>query len=211
MGNSFLRPLTYMRPHNISIEYVHRTSLSTFIEENPREVLIIELDMKDGSSTDLRAALQYSGLLEYVYYPQQETNIIEDWPTLGELIYSNKRIILFGVGDGMASCPASQCLDGILYTNDYIVQTATDGSDLTKCEGTVTGDVIVGYFQMNNYKESSSTIPTPSKARELNSYSALKERLESCKGSRRPNLLSVDFWDEGEVLKFVKDVNLGKL
>ncbi|KAL3758036.1 hypothetical protein ACHAWU_004427 [Discostella pseudostelligera] len=187
------------------------TSLRTFIEENPREVLIIELDMNDGSSTDLRAALQYSGLLEYVYYPQQETNIIEDWPTLGELIYSNKRIILFGIGDGMASCPASQCHDGILYTNDYIVQTATDGSDLTKCEGTVTGDVIVGYFQMNNYKESSSNIPTPSKARELNSYSALKERLESCKGSRRPNLLSVDFWDEGEVLKLVKDVNLGKL
>lgn len=185
--------------------------MRNFIEENRREVLIIELDMNDGSSTDLRAALQYSGLLEYVFYPQQETNVIEDWPTMGELIYSNKRIILFGTGDGMDSCPASQCLDGILYSNDYIVQTNTDGSDLTKCEATVTGDVIVGYFQMNNYKESNQNIPTPSKARELNSYTALKDRLESCKGSRRPNLLSVDFWDEGEVLKFVKDVNLGKL
>ena len=189
----------------------NRTSLRNFIEENRREVLIIELDMNDGSSTDLRAALQYSGLLEYVFYTQQETNVIEDWPTMGELIYSNKRIILFGSGDGMDSCPASQCLDGILYTNDYIVQTNTDGSDLTKCEATVTGDVIVGYFQMNNYKESNQNIPTPSKARELNSYTALKDRLESCKGSRRPNLLSVDFWDEGEVLEFVKDVNLGKL
>ena len=89
-----------------------------FIEENRREVLIIELDMNDGSSTDLRAALQYSGLLEYVFYTQQETNVIEDWPTMGELIYSNKRIILFGTGDGMDSCPASQCLDGRFSSNN---------------------------------------------------------------------------------------------
>ena len=190
---------------------LRRTSLRKFIEDNPREVLIIELEMNDGSSTDLRAALQYSGLLEYVYFPQEETDTIEEWPTLGQMIYSNKRIILFGSGDGMASCPASQCLDGILYTYDYISPTDTDGSDLTECEATVTGDVIVGFFLMNNYKESNNNIPTPSKARELNSYAKLKERMESCTGRRRPNLLSVDFWDEGDVLKFVKDVNLGKL
>eukprot|EP00578_Thalassiosira_sp_NH16_P004205 CAMPEP_0181141338 /NCGR_PEP_ID=MMETSP1071-20121207/35770_1 /TAXON_ID=35127 /ORGANISM="Thalassiosira sp., Strain NH16" /LENGTH=462 /DNA_ID=CAMNT_0023228321 /DNA_START=45 /DNA_END=1431 /DNA_ORIENTATION=- len=181
------------------------TNLKTFLETNPREVLIIKFDMGEGSSADLRTALQYSGLLEYVYHPQDEY-YIEEWPTLKQLIDNNTRLILFGSGDGMDSCPAYDCDDGILYANDHFSTT----SDLEGCDPTISGDVFVGYLMMNHYEEGKMKIPSPKRARDLNSYANLEERFETCEGQRMPNLLAVEFWDEGEALDFVKNLNAGK-
>lgn len=193
-----------------SLMYHFRINLRTFLETNPREVLIIELEMNDGSSSDLRKALQYSGLLEYVWRPQDEY-YIEEWPTLQELINGNNRLILFGSGDGMKSCPANDCDDGILYTYDHFSQTNTDGSDLESCDATLVGDVRVGYFKMNHFAANSRmNIPSAKQARDLNSYSKLEERFDTCVGKRAPSLLAVEFWDEGEVLHFVKNENSGK-
>ena len=183
--------------------------MKTFLDTNPREVLIIEFDFNDGSSADLRKALQYSGLLDYIYHPQDEY-YIENWPTLEQLISDNTRLLLFGSGDDMDSCPAYDCEDGILYTNDHFSETLTDGSDLEACDATLSGDVFVGYFAMNHYEDRKLKMPSPKKARELNSYSTLEARFASCEGKRRPNILAVEFWDEGEVLDFVKNVNAGK-
>ncbi|KAL7538862.1 hypothetical protein ACHAXR_009467 [Thalassiosira sp. AJA248-18] len=185
------------------------TNLKTFIESNPNEVLILQFEMNEGSSTDLRTALQYSGLLEYVYHPQDEY-YIETWPTLQQLIDDNTRILLFGHGDGMKSCPAYDCDDGMLYTNDHFSQTYTDGSDIEYCDATISGDVFVGYFLMNHYETNKMKMPSPSKARTLNSYESLEARFEMCQGRRQPNLLAVEFWDEGGVLDFVKNENAGK-
>mmetsp|Transcript_4380 Transcript_4380/g.9709 ORF Transcript_4380/g.9709 Transcript_4380/m.9709 type:complete len:467 (+) Transcript_4380:131-1531(+) len=185
------------------------TNLKEFIETNPREVLIIEFDMLDGSSADLRTALQRSGLIDYVYHPQDEYYIAE-WPTMEQLIDDNTRVLLFGNGDGMDSCPAKDCTDGILYANDHFGRTATDGSDLDSCESTISGDVSIGYFVMNHYQNSKLKMPSKKKARELNSYSNLEVRMERCQGQREPNLLAVHFWDEGEVLGFVSVVNSGR-
>ena len=193
----------YKQTHNNK-----RSNLKTFIETNPREVLIIQFEFGDGSVADFRTALQFSGLLEYVYLPQEEY-YIEEWPTLQQLINDNKRIILFGSGDTMESCPAKDCLDGILYTFDHVSQTNTDGTDLTDCTPTISGDVFVGYLMMNHYKDSKLTPPSVKDASELNSYSNLENRFATCNGRRQPNLLAVQFWDEGEVLDFVTNVNKG--
>lgn len=186
-----------------------RSNLKTFIESNPREVLILELNFGDDSSDDLRTALRYSGLLEYAYHPQDEY-YIEEWPTLQQLIDDNTRVIIFGSGDTMESCPAYDCEDAILYTYDHFAETETDGSDLELCDATISGDVFVGYFKMNHYEDKRMKYPSPKKARELNSYTNLESRYENCQGKRRPNLLSVEFWDEGDVLDFVKNENTGK-
>jgi hypothetical protein len=37
----------------------------------------------------------------------------------------------------------------------------------------------------------------------------LENRLATCSGKRRPNLLAVQFWDEGNVLEYVESVNKG--
>ena len=53
------------------------------------------------------------------------------------------------------------------------------------------------------------TIPSVKDASELNSYSNLENRFATCNGRRQPNLLAVQFWDEGDVLDFVTNVNKG--
>lgn len=185
------------------------TNILTFLETNTREVLVIVLEMGEGSAADLRNVLIYSGLLEYAYIPTSAESAIS-WPTLGEMISMNKRLVLFGAGDGMESCPANDCSDGILAAMDYVGLSAR--GDLTSCAPSNTssnnddnGDVPFSLFQMNQYEE--SQVPSLERALELNSYATLESRMESCEGYRGPNLLAVEFWDEGEVLKFVKERN----
>ena len=190
-------------------------NILTFLETNTREVLIIVLEMGEGSSEDLRNVLLYSGLLEYAYIPTSADSTIS-WPTLGEMISTNKRLVLFGAGDGMESCPANDCSDGILAAMDHVGLSAR--GDLTSCAPSNTStkndddddddsnyDVPFSLFQMNQYEE--SQVPSLERAQELNSYATLESRMESCEGYRGPNLLAVEFWDEGDVLKFVKERN----
>ncbi len=188
-----------------------RSNLKTFIDTNRREVLIVEFDMGAGSSPDLRKALVRSGLIDYVYIPEAEYAI--EWPTLGDMIELDKRLLLFGVGDGMASCPANKCVDGILHASDHLAETATGyGADLFSCEPTSTGELLFSLFRVNQYDGSNRHLPSPRRARELNSYANLKLRFENCRSSSyRPNLLAVEFWDEGDVVAFAQAVNSGNV
>ncbi|KAL9190430.1 hypothetical protein ACHAXT_007641 [Thalassiosira profunda] len=184
------------------------TNLVTFVETNPREVVILQIEMLDGSSADLRTALRYSGLLDYVYKSQEEF-YIENWPTLQELIDAKTNVIVFASGDGMGSCKPVDCEDGILYDNDHILQTSTDGTELETCDAPIVGDVYVSYFAMNHFEVNKFQPPSAKKARDLNTFTNLKGRFADCEGKRSPGLLAVEFWDEGQVLEFVEDYNKG--
>ena len=172
------------------------------------KVLILEFEIRDKSLADLYQAIDWSGLDSYVYH---SPSIPNNWPTMQQLIDDNTRILLFGSGDGMESCPAYDCDDGVLFAGDHFSRTETDGSDLDSCDSTMSeGNVNVGYFLMNHYGENKMKVPSPKKARELNSYSNLEARMEECQEKRLPNLLAVEFWDEGDVLEFVDIKNSGK-
>ena len=183
-----------------------RTSIKAFLDTNKNEILIVQLDMGDGTSADLRTALQHSGLLDYVYR-SSEQYAIRDWPTMQELIDTNERLLLFAAGDGMRSCPPVDCEDGIMHTYDHFAM--TDGTDTTTCDATLSGDVYVAYFMMNHFNKNKVSIPSAKNSAEMNSYSNLEARFEDCRGKRQPNLLAVDFWDTGDVLDFVENENKG--
>eukprot|EP00970_Alexandrium_tamarense_P004174 scaffold696_cov197-Alexandrium_tamarense.AAC.6 len=121
------------------------------------------------------------------------------------LIDDNTRLLLFAHGEGMTSCYANECEDGILYARDHFAVTATN--DVESCEATLGGDTNIGFFQMKNYEDNKVKWPSENTARDLNSYATLEARLGNCKGQRLPNLLSVDFWDVGDVLDFVEAEN----
>ena len=121
------------------------------------------------------------------------------------LIDANTRVLLFGHGDDMGSCDSSQCPDGLLYTWDHFHQTDVD--NLSTCEATLSGDVQSGFLLMNHFGSNSVNLPSESRARFLNSYETLEERFAKCSGRRQPTFLAVDFWDVGDVLKFVMNEN----
>jgi hypothetical protein len=182
--------------------------LLSFVEVNPREVLIVEFHMGDGTSADLRVALARSGLADHVYVPESEHAV--QWPTLGEMIDDiGRRLVLFGSGDGMSSCPAGECEGGMMYAPDHVAETpAGRGADPDACEPSTSGDVLFTLFRLNHY--AGGAMPSRKDAREMNARATLEGRFENCRrAGYLPNLLEVEFWDEGDAVAFARDATSG--
>ncbi|KAJ4294399.1 hypothetical protein N0V90_008089 [Kalmusia sp. IMI 367209] len=47
------------------------------------------------TATNFAEPIEASGLLQYIYHPPKTAMTLDDWPTLGELIISGKRVITF--------------------------------------------------------------------------------------------------------------------
>jgi hypothetical protein len=126
---------------------------------------------------------------------------------MGKLIDKNKRLILFARGGTMRSCPPDECRDGILYFYDFFAQTEPDGSDVSSCDATLSGEINIDFMLMNQFQNNAAKIPSTQMAKDLNSYNALSARFDDCKGKIEPSMLSVDFWQTGNVLEFVQREN----
>lgn len=180
-------------------------NIKTFLDVNRREVLIVEIDMTGDSEDDLRTALRASGLLDYVYIPDSE---YVDWPKMGKLVDKNKRLLLFGRGGSLRSCAAPDCRDGILYFYDFFAETEPDGSDVTSCDSTISDEFNMDFFLVNQFQKNDATMmPSLTNAEDLNSYNELSARFEDCGGKFEPNLLSIEFWQQGDALEFVQKDN----
>ena len=175
-------------------------NIKTFLDVNKNEVLLIDFEINDGSLADLHAAIDESGLDEYVYR-SSSTNV--QWPTMQQLIDSNNRLILFAHKDGMESCAISNCPEGIFYKYDHFEQ--TNWNDYT-CDIKGTEREEMDFFLMNHWLNNDSDLPSQVNAEEFNTFDALMDRFREC-GDRIPNVVAVDFWGIGDVLSFVKEVN----
>ena len=108
----------------------------------------------------------------------------------------------------MQSCQTDKCPD-ILYTYDYVQQTNWN-DDTCDIKGNSKEDR--GFFLMNHWMNNDASLPSPTNAAEFNTYESLRKRYERCDGGGGdgkmvPNIIAVDFWDVGDVLDFVRDVN----
>ena len=110
------------------------------------QILIIDFEVDESTLPDLRTALRSSNLTSHVFRP---TSKYVSWPTMQSLTDDNTRLLLFAHGEGMTSCYANECEDGILYARDHFAVTATN--DVESCEATLGGDTNIGFFQMKNY------------------------------------------------------------
>lgn len=80
--------------------------VTTWVAAHPFDVITIifgnaDYEMKDANGNPLVTSKNYvapienSGLKQYIYQPPKTHMTLEDWPTLGELILSGKRVITF--------------------------------------------------------------------------------------------------------------------
>ncbi|CAI6338239.1 unnamed protein product [Periconia digitata] len=81
--------------------------VAAWLDRNPFEVITIIFGNYDWKLTDASgdaklvtaenfvAPIRDSGLLEYVYQPPSNAMRLSDWPTLGEMIIMNKRVVTF--------------------------------------------------------------------------------------------------------------------
>jgi hypothetical protein len=64
-------------------------------------------------------------------------------------------------------------------------------------------------FQINHWVTPAGAAPTVAQAKEVNAYDVLMPRVQACMGERGrfPTIIGVDFYDQGDLLKVVNDLN----
>lgn len=71
------------------------TPVKTFLDSNPNEVVTLLLTNQDGvEGTAFDAVFKGTGLDQYAYVPEDEMTL-DQWPTLGDLIARDKRLVIF--------------------------------------------------------------------------------------------------------------------
>ncbi|KAL0068065.1 hypothetical protein AAF712_004969 [Marasmius tenuissimus] len=77
------------------VDYLKK--VKTFLDENPNEVLTLLFTNPDGASIRgvWKPAFDQSGIAPLAYVPPHQPMKRSEWPTLGQLIDSGKRVIVF--------------------------------------------------------------------------------------------------------------------
>src|SRR4051812_46841810 len=168
-------------------------AMREFLVQNPGEVLMVVFE-DYVTPADLARAFAESGLLDFVY-----EGPTTKWPTLHELISRNQRLIVFAESGrpGLAWLhPAFEAFQETPYT----FHTSAEMTCRPNRGGTA-GSL----FQVNHWIESTPT-PRPSNAAVVNAYDFLLSRARLCQRERKhlPNLVAVDFYATGDLLRVVR-------
>jgi hypothetical protein len=79
-----------------------------WLDTNPYEVVTIFMGNNNGQTTripvaDYVTSFEQAGMMKYLWTPPSPTMNISDWPTLGEMILYNKRVVVmmdYGTNQG---------------------------------------------------------------------------------------------------------------
>ena len=176
--------------------------ITRFLQRYPDEVLIVFI--QDAiSAKDTAKAFKQAGLLKYVY-----THVREDpWPTLRQLITSNRRLfVMYEQGPGDPSAPWYHNGFELTQETPYKFHKESELFSPASCRpnrGTANSPL----FQVNNWIDD---VPPPAgTGAKSNAFSPLLLRLERCERARGlvPNIVGVDFYDQGKVLAAVNVIN----
>lgn len=193
--------------------------LQTFLEinewltEHPTEVVMfpIQIDNSGDGTVNLRhlySVLEFAGNFteRMVALP---TDLSEPWPTLGELVASDQRVLFFHYNS--AGCDTDNCPNTLhnwfMYAaeTDYANVDETDFEDPDACAVT-RGLVTAPLFALNVFVE----IPSQALSGEvLNRRPFLEQQMEKCSanGEMDVNVIFVDYWFESDLPAVVQDHN----
>jgi hypothetical protein len=172
-------------------------AIRDFLVSHPDDVLlfIIEdyVDPKEEA-----AAFERSGLADFIYKGANGP----PWPTLRELILSGGRVVAF-LESGRPGVPWLRPAFQNFRETPYSFH-KTDEFSCRANRGSEGGSL----FLINNWVETTPT-PKPSNAAIVNAYSFLYHRVEQCEQERHhlPNIIAVDFYQTGDLLKTVNKLN----
>jgi len=186
-------------------------NIKAFLDDNPREVIVIDLQVSDGTLD----ALYYDvldtipGFTDMMYqHPRRR----DPWPTLGTLIDSNQRILFFQHNGNNCRIEGG-CPPGIMGTFQHMFDTPWDLDEegLLDYDGSCTKNrgLITAQFMLSNHFADNGLFPSLDISRNVNQLSVLRDRHEYCrkKLEKEANVILVDFWSIGGVIKYAKEEN----
>ena len=169
-----------------------------FLATNPGEVLIVFIQ-DEAPAEDIAAAFADGGLERYAYaHPGRDA----PWPTLGELVERNERLIVMTEAADRAPVPWLQRGFELTQETPFAFHSVDDLS----CEPN-RGPADAPLFLVNHWIE--DIAPTPEDAELLNARDVLLTRLRDCAAERgqTPNLVAVNFYRSGDLLAVIDEIN----
>lgn len=169
-----------------------------FLIVNPNEVIVLVIQDEGVTPKDIEKCFQESSLIDFVYRGAVGT----PWPTLRKMIASDQRVVVFAENNSTGVSWYHLAYESMQET-PYSFHQPEDFS----CRPN-RGTTSCSLFLINHWIETAPA-PKPSNAEKVNAYDFLLQRAEQCEGERRmvPNLLAVDFYKTGDLLKVVTTLN----
>lgn len=167
-----------------------------WLEQHRSQVLVLMLE-SSVAATEIERAFGKADLTPYLATLPRDGPL----PTLRQMIASGRRLVVLDEGDGG---------DAAWYEPAFAFAQTTSISAFTQdprsCSvgrGTPERPLLI----MNNWVDGFP--PSPTAARKVNQTAALRHRVDACRArlGRTPNVIAVDFYDEGDVLRVVRSLN----
>ena len=186
-------------------------NIKEFLDDNPREDIIIDLQVNDGTLDSLYYNVlgTIPGFTEMMYqHPRRR----DPWPTLGTLIDANRRILFFQ-HNGNNCRVEGGCPPGVMGTFQHMFDTPWDLDEdglldfdrsCTKNRGLANAQLM-----LSNHFADEGLFPSLEISRNVNQLSVLRDRHEYCreKLEKEVNVILVDFWSLGGVIEYAKEEN----
>lgn len=180
--------------HRLLIDTLNE--MRVFLEDHPREVISIIFEAY-ATAEQTEQAFSESGIMKFVHVQP----LGEQWPTLRQLIDSDKRLVVFTDRDRGA-------LAWYHFVWDYAFETPFSfekPADLVCTKNR--GNAASSLFILNHFL--TRGVGDPRLARLINFNPLFVDRAHQCmtEDERLPNFVTVDFYDIGDVFAVVDDLN----
>ena len=172
-----------------------------FLTLNPNEVITIILECYTDANS-IENVVNQAGLTSFLY---QHDTLSNAWPTLQNMISSNKRLVIFSDMDD-----ASPTQGWYHYVWDYAVETHYSVSNQNdfNCDFN-RGDSINDLFIFNHFVTTVFGTGDENAASQVNANPFFLNRVVQCQAEKNkfPNFITVDFYDLGNSIDVVNYLN----
>lgn len=193
--------------------------VKAWLDAHPHEVVTLLLTNGDrGNIREFHDAFTASQITQYAYIPRNTGNFstdhsIESWPTLGEMIASGKRLVVFVDYEASPSYPY------ILSEFHFFWETPFDTTDPAFPQCTVNRSVQAAdphMYIINHFLDTQlffqMVVPNRrdvSRTNALAGHGSIGAHVELCSAlhGNLPNVILVDYFERGEVFKVQRLMN----
>jgi hypothetical protein len=200
-------------------------TVKSFLDANPNEVLTLLFTNPEGLSIQgvWEPAFNASGISDLAYVPPQLPMNISSWPTLGEMINSGKRVVVFldAGADGTDGPPVPFILPEfqMIWETPFSVTNASFPCSVNRIDGPLPD---VEHMYLINHTLNVNLLPflasdpvivsDPEEASTTNGITSIVTNANGCvaisgSGGRNPNFVLLDFVDLGQGLAAVNQLN----
>ncbi|KAI8962681.1 PLC-like phosphodiesterase [Daldinia sp. FL1419] len=180
--------------------------IKTWLEGHPDEVVTLLLTNPDAIDINKYGDIfKSTGLDSYVFTPDKQLGL-DDWPTLGDMISSGKRVVVF-MDYNMDTSKVPYILDEFAYYFETPFDPTEDilsGCGIDRPSGvSADGRMFLANHNLNVEILPDVLIPNLVEAHNTNSVESITEQTDNCKSSygRVPNVVLLDFVSQGDTIK----------